>query len=350
MKRCNHTDWLTLYTQNDETIFLETDRLSQITGNIPNLESQYPTLFTFIGSTEKYLALQELLGLKPKRQSPFRIKHGELHLWLDPSSIFQDRPILFADGDFREKPVYSSNKTGSDPKCHEIRRQRSPTHLSQDEIAESIYSRLLHPFTDVFCLFPADIGGFRSTACRIAKWLEKGQVSSLPKITHPRLVIVTESIEPRVDNEKATREYFLLILSIETTKNLFDLFSGLDVIAIFPQSRMSNQSRHRRLKEHLMNISDQVRRNRANTHTLFSAQHFNAFFKHACQHFYSTLDEPFDFIKAARKFNPVPGDLQKHLSHFLEYIKSPQELVTFAIPIIASSFCLDSYPPEAPSK
>jgi hypothetical protein len=43
----------------------------------------------------------------------------------------------------------------------------------QDESIDTIYSLLLLPFADVFCMFSADIGGFRQIARHLAVWLKK---------------------------------------------------------------------------------------------------------------------------------------------------------------------------------
>ncbi len=354
MKRCNHTDWLSLSTKDNETALLESDRLQELLENIPNVESQFPTLFVLIGNVAKSLALQELISVKNVRRSPGRRRHGEIHLWLDPTSNFQNRPLLFADGDLCTKVL--RGKAALTPTCHEIIKHTFPRPrtgvpgLPLDEVADNLYSRLLHPFTDVFCLFSADIGGFRPIACHIARWLENGRASTLPKGTHPRLVVVTESIAPTVEKEREARDTLLRLLSQETAKSVFEYFSEVDVVALFPESKMSNHARHRRLKEFLMNVSDQVRMGREEKRVLFFARHFNAFFRHACKHFVTSLEEPFDFIRVARQSNPVAKDLRQHLLNFLKFVKSPQDLINFAVPVIASSFSLDSYPPDAHSK
>jgi hypothetical protein len=354
MKRCNHADWLSLSTQDNDLALQETDRLSSLTASIPDLGSQYPTLFVLIGKAAKQNALIDLLSIDGVGRSNSSIAHrrGDIRLWLAPP-VFENRPIFFADGDLQENNVRSNVEPVT---CHETRIRKFPqpvrgiSPFTLDNIVDKMFSRLLHPFADAFCLFSADLGGFRSIAYHITRWLETGQASSLPRSTYPRLVIVTNSMVSKVQNEKKARDSFLAILSQETTKSLFEHFSGLDVVAISPRNQISSHSRHSRLKKHLMNISDQVRRGRVDTYTLFSAQHFTAFFTHASQHFTVSTVEPFDFIRATRQFNPVPRDLRQHLSNFLKYIQTSQELIDFAIPMIASSFCLASYPPDAPSK
>ena len=136
----------------------------------------------------------------------------------------------------------------------------------------------------------------------------------------------------------------------ETTKDLSELISAIDIVAIFPNGIMSINARHRRLKEHLMNSSDQVRKSREDVGTLFSTTHFAAFLKYAYRHFSETVERPFDFIRASRIYRPMPLDLDKHLTNFLKHVKSPNKLMEFAVLIIASSIFLDSYPPKTHSK
>jgi hypothetical protein len=140
------------------------------------------------------------------------------------------------------------------------------------------------------------------------------------------------------------------MLGEETTRDPFEQFSEISVVAIFPADTISVEARFRPLKERLMEASHRIRTNREDSRLLFSTTHFNALFGYACRHFAETIDQPFNFIEAARKYNPVALDLDKHLSTLLKHIRNPSELTEFAVPIIASSFLLDNYPPGAHSE
>lgn len=161
---------------------------------------------------------------------------------------------------------------------------------------------------------------------------------------------MTEKIPLGAYEEKEARKAFLWLLREETTRNLSEQISDIHVVALLPDHKVSSQARYRRLKESLLNRSDEVRRNRDSARTLFSATHFAALFRYACDHFSQTSEDVFDFIKASRKQNPVAEDLAEYISNLLKYIKSTEELMEFVVPIIASSFLLDSYPPESHSK
>jgi hypothetical protein len=344
---CNHSQWLGVSTGEKTSDLLESDRAQTLLANSPYIEKQWPSLWVLIGSTCKVRAIQELVSAKSV--TPTRA-HGEVHLHLDPSSAFSKRPIYVADSNIPERhrrgkilPVASCHETIS----HSFR-QTGKQPLDASSAAEKVYAQLLHPFADAFCLFAADLGGLREISRQVAAWLEKPQASLLPTGTYPSLVIVTEG-NTRT-GEKAVKDRFLQILAADTPRSLFDRFSGLDVVTLSQLGTMSNGARHRRLKDRLMRVSDRIRKHRTDSRTLFSARHFHAFFRLACQHLTGGNSEPFDFVTAARLHNPVPSDLKKHLSNFLRLVRSPRELIDFAAPMIASSLFLDSYPPDAPSK
>jgi hypothetical protein len=352
MKRCDHSHWLSFGTYGNNTCLLESDRLQTLTHQIQDPDTQQPSLFVLIGNRFKSQALQELFGIKKGRKFRSKRDAGEIHLHLDPSTIFHSRPILLADSDLPQQNLRGGLPAAD--KCHETIRRSLPragrSHGAQDRSTDKIYSHLLLPFADVFCFFSADVGGFKQIAHHLAIWLEEVQPSTLPRNTSPRVVIVTEKIPPGAEREKEAKKAFLWLLREETTRDLSEQISDIHIVALLPVHKVSPKARYRRLKECLLNRSDEVRRNREGARTLFSATHFTALFRYACDHFSQPSKEPFDFIKASRKQNPIAGDLAEHISNLLKHIKSAKELMEFAVPIIASSFLLDNYPPQSHSK
>ena len=350
MKRCEHTSWLSLCTEGNDTYLAVSDRLDTISTQIPKPDTQTPSLFVLIGNRAKSVALRELFGVKKKRRLiPKRIP-SEIHLHVDASSIFNEIPLLIADS---EIPLKALRAKISSAKCHEVTKrliQRPAGSCRLDEISGGIYTQFLFPFVDVFCLFSEDLGGFEQVARHLAAWFEQCQTSTVPRSTRPRVVIVTEKIPPGAENEKEARKAFLWLLSEEMTGDLFEQISAIDIIALFPAGSLSVDARHRLLKERIMSGSDQVQKSRKQMGLSFCLRHFFAFLKSACEHFTQIAEQPYNFIKASRVDNPFPLDLDEHLMNFLKHIKSPRELIDFAAPVIASSFLLDSYPPDSHRK
>jgi hypothetical protein len=351
MKSCNHSQWLGLWLRDGAQArqLQETDRLQSLVEGLPNPDTRYPSLLVLIGKKTKSLVLQELVAAERKYEAKTKRTRRGIHLHLDTSSISHENPILYADSYLHTDLVRDSIQVEG---CHEsIKRRlrwnsRDALQLTDIEVVDYLFARLLCPFSDAFCLFLADLGGMQSVVERVASWLEKGQASAVPKPANPSLVLVVESDAPGPKAEREVKEQLLRILEQRTPRNIFDLFFGVTVVSIFPEGKLSLQARLRRVKERLLDALDQGQERRLRIGMLFSATHLSVFFRHACDHFATTLGEPFDFVKTTRLRNPISAEIEKHLSRFLKYIRSPQELTEFAIPVIASSLLLNAYPPD----
>jgi len=371
MRYCKHTQWLGLAVNDGDVLLQNTDRLQTLLEDLPDPDEQSPSLFVFIGNRSKAMAIKELAktfspppryGRDSSCQSQHddesswrgqtklngRRAHGEIHLHIHAPSTFSSRPVLLAEGDL---PSLDKPKVLAIEKCHETASRplnaRALTTPTLSESADKIYFRLLSPFTDVFCFFADDVGKLRPIVQRLAIWLDLGQPSSLPKSTRPKVLIVIERDEDVYGDDESASRAFKQMLSEETTMDVSEQFSDIRILSLAAHNKdLSNKARHRELFEQLLNFSDQVREARVRTQTLFSAHHFAAFFHYALTHVAATSVEPFNFISASRIENPVASDLRDHLVDFLHNIKTPQKLLQFAIPIIASSFLQDAYPPD----
>lgn len=370
MRYCKHTQWLGLNVNDGDVLLQNTDRLHTLLEDLPDPDEQTPSLIVFIGNRSKALAIKELAktfspppryGYDSSSQSKRddepswrgqpklngRRAHGEIHLHIHPPSTFSTRPILLAEGDL---PNHDKPKVLTTEKCHETVNRpmnaRTPSTPTLSETAAKIYFKLLSPFTDVFCFFADDVGKLRSIVQHLALWLDLGQPSTLPISTRPKVVIVMERDGDYYEDDESASRAFKQMLSEETTIEVSEQFSDIRILSLEANSKnLSNKSRHRELFEHLLNFSDRVREAKVRTQTLFSACHFATFFQHALKHVV-VASEPFNFISASRIDNPVSSNLGAHLTDFLQNIKTPQKLLQFAVPMIASSLLQDAYPPD----
>ena len=349
MARHHRTMWLSLCSRASDTDLLVSDRVQDIIDCIPNPDVQQPSLLVLIGNAAKSIALRELFGVRRTRRFSLNQNPSEVHLHVDPLSVFSEQPLVIVDGDLFEKPKgkLSANK-GHGITRRAIRRPREEFGFGGP--AGGIYSQLLFPFSNVYCFFSDDLGGFKRVARHLAAWLEHDCPSTMSPSTRPIVVVVTEKIPVGTKSESEARDTLLDLMRKGTERNVLDYISVIEVMALLPGGSISIEARYRSLKERLMASSDQIRKQRQDAHTLFSATHLAALLESACEHFSDTLGEPFNLIKSCRAHNPQAIDLPDHLSTFLAYIKSPVELTTFAAPMIASSFFLDNYPPGAHCK
>ncbi|KKY29202.1 putative patatin-like phospholipase [Phaeomoniella chlamydospora] len=311
-----------------------------------------PSLVVLIGGGAKSAALQVLTSVRKTRKyaaSSRRRQAVNVNLHISSPCIVDGGPIFVAEGDI---PYHAPKERPRSASCHETVRFTLPRiregalEPAITAASEDIYSRLLCPFADVICFFAVDFDGYVSIARHLAACLDKGQPSTLPKTTYPRLLIVTEAQVPGPASDEEAKDVFLQVLREETVKGFQERFSTLEVVTVLPEGTTSASEPHYdRLREHFKEAVNEVRAARAEARMLFSARHFAAFFDYACDHFSKTTREPFDFIKTSRLRNPVPAELDEHLCNFLKRIESPEEVTEFAVPVIASSLLLDHYPP-----
>lgn len=114
---------------------------------------------------------------------------------------------------------------------------------------------------------------------------------------------------------------------------------------------MSVEARHILPKERLLDIPDEVRKNREIERSLFSTTQrwgfFCFFFKGAYDYFSDYVEIPADLIQASRKPDPVAFDLEEHIMKFIKHAKDLEELTDFAILIMHLAF---SCPPDTHRK
>lgn len=352
MKRCNHIQWLGLCKQGYETALLETDRLRTLLGSVTDPDEAKPRLLVFIGDRTKSITLEKAFGIKRRRIFKGRQYVGDINLHMAPDSESL-KPILIADSCLTCR---NGRREMARQGCHEIdrlpfkNRPRESDGADLDHLALAMHNRLLLPFTDVFCFFASDMGGFRVVARHLAGWVHGKNMPPVPALAKPKVLVVTDKIPPTKLREREARKALLWLVREETTEDIFDLISELDVVAIPPPRVLGTSNQSSRLKEHLVRWSNSVQQSRAETRTSYSLTHFAAFFDAACKHFSDWSPEAFNFVKASRLQNPPASDLAKHLANILRHCGTPQDVTGFAAPIIASSFLLDSYPPDCHGK
>ena len=108
--------------------------------------------------------------------------------------------------------------------------------INQKIIADSFYSYLLCLFADVFCFFAADFADFRFIICCLKSWLEKNVLFTSLKVTNLQLIIVTETTTLKKNIKKKTKRLFLSMLKDKTIKNIFSLFSAVNVFYVLSKN------------------------------------------------------------------------------------------------------------------
>ena len=232
MKTCIHTQWLSDCKQGDETALLESSRPRQLLDRVPDPDEAQPSLYTFVGDRTKAVALDKIFGIRRRRIFQSKQHAGDVDLHLAAGSELSSRPILIAESSLDTKG-FRSHVTSSP--CHDLNRlPLNNAETSCPELEQAILGRLLLQFTDLVCFFAPDLGGFAVVARNLAEWLRISVARTLPPMTKPTVVIVTDKMAPTAQREKEARKAFLWLLKEETAGSPFDVIADVDVIAMHP--------------------------------------------------------------------------------------------------------------------
>ncbi|KAL0933537.1 uncharacterized protein CTRU02_212500 [Colletotrichum truncatum] len=346
MTRCKHTGWLRLATKDQAYVIESSDRAKRLLDSLPRPDCQYPSTLVLIGNATKRIVMQRL-GVDITRPNTTR-GHGEIHLSLAPVGAAGGRPTLIADADI--PPHKRLGRPRKSPLCHELVTRSISTSLSVAipstavEAGDRVYNRMLFPFADVVCLFADDIGGVEIVAQRLASWLDLESPST--SSVRPWLVVVTNGGE-----ENSARSQLLHAVRKRTDAHVSERFHGLRVISLADTSPKSlrrhlHSLRWDILSNELSYMTETKRVERVLAYCLFSATHLAGLIRHAAEHLGDADAPPLDFLAISRLDNPIAEDLQAHLARFLTHCDSVEALKRFAVPVIASSFLLDHYPPD----
>lgn len=342
MALINSVSWLDLAGE-QEFCLQYFNRTSRVIQEMTSPEYQYPSLIFFLGRKSKDVACREIFPHNNFRRGPSK---GFINLRLDSTTISSDLPLLFADSDpWAAIPRRIGISTTQEALTLPIAWNPPP----KQSIKDLIYARLIFLFSDVVCIFADDLGGLEAVARYLTTWIKIRSSSSLSQKIRPRIIIVLNE-----DTVVATQNVLELgelrfCLQQEDQVRRDDAFSSITLLRL-GGAQLSALARHRRLKEVLSKEVDLARANRIEERVLFSATHFDAFFRQAVTHTSQSITEPFNFISRSRIGNEIQPDYQTHLSTFLELGRNCRlkndEITLF----IASSILMDSYPPRMHSK
>lgn len=312
------------------------NRTQYILQEMTDPDNQRPSMIFFIGAQSKDAALRELFPNNNIRRGN---RNGIVNLRLDSSTISSDLPLLFADGDPRS-PIPLHIGTTS---CHEYLSVPLTWQPQDRGLLQSLYARLMAPFTDVICIFAADFSGLRDVASFLVRWVRSGSPSSLPVTVRPRVIIVVTEEDSVATHNVLELETLRHELEQESAATRAEVFSSISIMHL-AGDHVSPLARHRRLKEVLMAEVAEARNERIEHRVHFSAVHFAAFFGLGISHVAHSIREPFDFIGSTRVDNNVDEDYTGHVNNFLslgnDYFVSWSKLTSF----LASSILMDAYP------
>lgn len=331
--------WLGIGTREDSRLaVVDHKRLSRIVAELPDPETQYPSLCVFLGGKSKDHALQQIYTLNNIKR---HASEAQVRLRYDIASSESSQPVLLADGAI---PCAAA--------CHSLKNIAAGAGIPQlweiqfaENLLQILWSRIIFLFADVVCIFIDDITSLDRATEFLVTCMELGSASSESRSLLPRLLLIYDS-ELRV-GETYLHDDDPVHNRLRHTgyDDLSAVFSGKSCVRV-PKTNLSNTAKYLRIKtaiaEQVTAISflRQVNRGRPNS------KHFLALFQSAVAHTLSDLSTPFDIVKATRKDRPVSLCAETNLVHYLEIGHRASLCLRELVPSIASALFMDHYVPR----
>ena len=339
---CNHLTWLRLSNVKDVTL-IDTGRLTRLISELDDSSNQWSTLLLFVSRKAKQIALKEIYSYNNVRKDT---NEDIIFLRSETTSIHIEYSIFFAESD-------SFKSISSQAESHEYCHDTSSTSLQwvksvSNDLFDIIHARLFDLFIDVLCIFADDFKNFDSVVHTLTTWASLNRTSVLLKKMWSKIIIVKR--ETRSDSS-----FMYDILQSENMhynlhqKSLIEFFFFITVLHIVDQ-QISPLARHRRLKELIQRQTKKVRHLRHFNRCLYSAVHFNYFFKNAIKHTAQTIQESFSFVLSSRKENRIEVEYVQHLKNFLQLHFDHNISLDVLSRYIASTILMNVYSSDMHSK
>ncbi|CUS07175.1 unnamed protein product [Tuber aestivum] len=320
----NRTLWLTVVNDANRICLLEYNRLQALATMFASTE---PALIVLIGADAKYKALKPILTRHQGRPGV----HLHYHDLCGMAG-----PVLFADCGLLDVDLTPQTSTHYHPNLYVPHTRRPLLWLeggddgprSQDQVRRLLCGSLLGPFTDVICIFAADVGGPSGVVRLLSHWRDLRGVG----LWFPEVIVIWEpppltSLDP-VSHAVEMQLLYEMIYAKVGPQPL-----DLEVVVVSDTNIMGQ----------ILACYQKARRRRGRRRTLYSFTHTVALFQKACDHAVKTIKDPFNPIIASRYQNPVPPTLADCLTTFLR-VFSPQQF-THTIQLIASGIAFNAMPP-----
>ncbi|KAJ5600708.1 hypothetical protein N7450_001775 [Penicillium hetheringtonii] len=331
--------WLDVGTREDSRLaVVDYRRLPRIVAELPDPETQYPSLCVFLGGKSKDHALQQIYTLNNIKR---HASEAQVRLRYDIASSESSQPVLLVDGAILCAAV-----------CHSLTNIAAGVGIPQlweiqsaEKLLQILWSRIIFLFADVVCIFIDDITSLDRATEFLIICMELGSASSESRSLLPRLILIYDS-ELRVSDVYLYDDDPVHNCLWHTGYNdLSAVFSGKSCIYV-PSTHLSDRARYLRIKtaiaEQVIAISflRQVNRGRPNS------KHFLVLFQSAVVYTLSDLSFLFDIIKTTRKDCPVSLCAESNLVHYLEIGHRASLCLCDLVLSIVSALFMDHYVPR----
>lgn len=341
-------------------------------GSFGSKDPRYPGLVSFVGETShgKSTIIKLLISLAPKVSQHYESPvvgppeggiptSGDVHLYRDPATFGTQYPILFADCEglqggereplgarSRHKEKARSDRTPSFQRKlrklhHSSKREllwaNTPQTRTREYAVTNLYPRLLFTFSDAIVFVSKNSNAVEHIIERLVGWAAAAIETSSNQPILPHLIIVINACPPRLEAEHwevgTFTEQYLGQIPIAALKqnpkiNTYlkwwesrrrPIRSAIDLLESYYMTvravRIPSEQRPKMVEAQIGKLSDEIhsacdnsKLRKKSNRMLMSADDLQPYLQSAFDHFAQTLDEPFDWAKAAVNSNSIPND------------------------------------------
>jgi hypothetical protein len=341
--------WLSLTNTDEKTLCLWTHKISF--GDGPLLDNAtYPTLISFIGTHQKSQYLASLLGYaQPLEQ------HGKI--CVDRGFLAGSKqPTIFLDCEIssaKSRGFQPDHPQGS-PRVIEWTRD---SRLCFERFSDHLIHHVLAPLSSILCYFATDLKGISGVAQALAYQAVLPRAHNLPLNALPQILIVVETRSKAYNAQKSSKTLREQIVQEminlkqytdpeDAVRDLLEKFSTIHVIGI--QITSSLKVRTSRLSKHLGRVQEEVLWSRRASRYHFSTRHLGVF-SHELVSDFCKQQDCFDFLRRSRPDQFDERQIKGHIDECLALLPGQNWLWQVVVPLLASAFCLASYPPGSHS-
>jgi hypothetical protein len=306
-----------------------------------------PSIITFIGCSSKASYFSGLLGYA----KPFE-RHGQVQL--ASRACKPGRPLdVFLDCEISLQTSVGS--LYGNERC--VRRTVEWLNLDGNATAEiqlqdHLITHVLTPLSNVICYFAADLNGLKGVAGLLARQALLPSAHNLPSTVLPSILVITNTRSKGFDTIAAQYDLRAQIIKGMTAldpnlsansaeQNLILKFRGMHVIGL--QKAQPHSKRVEQLNQRITDLAQESYWSRKMNRYLFNMRHTEVLADRMMQVFCINKGF-FNFLRESRSMYFDDTQLQFHLNEVLGLIPDPTWLWRIVIPLVASAYCLATYP------
>ena len=260
-------------------------------------------------------------------------------------------PLCFiAECSLHEQPHLQRVKPGFLPPNIRQYHLEERRPFSSADLAYSLYSRLLSPFSNVVVFFEGDHGGMAPILRILASWIwftpdDDCQWQRPAVLIFRSSHLGADASQPSdIENELA----FVILqhfnhqktLSFHAARSAWE--KSFASITALPTGTIATKSPLRQM----LDESALIQQGKVRSGNAFSAGHFKKSFRAACAAFAGPDVRALDLFEACRVDHPLPGQMPFHVEQVARMLQGDESRSNLPIRLIASALVSHSYDPS----